>query len=158
MKTLKLFTILALGILAASCSKDLVISQPDQTSDEINILKSARPHLKIAVMSDIHYLDPSLMVNGAADGAAFQTYLQYDPKLIAFSAPIFKEAVSEIVEAKPDILLIPGDLTKDGEQVSHNAVAIFLKQISDQGIKVFVIPGNHDINNPEAVAYDGNNS
>jgi 3',5'-cyclic AMP phosphodiesterase CpdA len=158
MKTRNLFAILVLGILAASCSKDLVISQPDQSSDKVLSLKSAMPHMKIAVMSDIHYLDPSLMVNGAAAGTAFQTYLNYDPKLIAFSAPIFMEAVAEIVAAKPDILLIPGDLTKDGEQISHNAMAIFLKQISDQGIKVFVIPGNHDINNPEAVKYDGDNA
>ena len=34
----------------------------------------------------------------------------------------------------------------------------FLKQISDHGIKVFVIPGNLDINKPEAVAYNGNST
>lgn len=158
MKTLKVFVFLILAILAASCTKDLVIDQPDQLADQENALKSAMPHLKIAVMSDIHFLDPTLFTNDAGAGAAFQNYLNFDPKLIELSAPILMKAVAEIVAAKPDILLIPGDLTKDGEKASHETMAVLLKQIADQGIKVFVIPGNHDINNPEAKAYDGNNS
>jgi 3',5'-cyclic AMP phosphodiesterase CpdA len=158
MKTLKVFAFTILIILAASCTKDLVIDQPEQIAVQENILKSARPHMKIAVMSDIHFLDPTLLTNGAATGAAFQNYLNFDPKLIELGGPILMKAISDIVAAKPDILLIPGDLTKDGEKVSHETMATLLKQISDQGIKVFVIPGNHDINNPEAVAYDGNNS
>jgi len=158
MKTLKVFVFTILIILAASCTKDLVIDQPEQIADQENILKSAMPHMKIAVMSDIHFLDPTLLTNGAATGAAFQNYLNFDPKLIELGGPILMKALSEIVAAKPDIVLIPGDLTKDGEKVSHETMAILLKQISDQGIKVFVIPGNHDVNNPEAVAYDGNNS
>lgn len=158
MKTLKVFVFLILAILAASCTKDLVIYQPDQLTDQENALKSAMPHLKIAVMSDIHFLDPTLFTNDAGAGTAFQNYLNFDPKLIELSAPILMKAIAEIVAEKPDILLIPGDLTKDGEKVSHETMAVLLKQIADRGVKVFVIPGNHDINNPEAQAYDGNNS
>lgn len=157
MKTLKFFVFLILVILAASCTKDPMFNGPDQFKDQKSTFMCAMPHMKIAVMSDIHYLDATLLKNDAANGAAFQTYLNYDPKLIEFSGPILTKAISQIVAAKPDILLIPGDLTKDGEKVSHETVAKFLKQISNHGIKVFVIPGNHDINNPEAVAYDGNN-
>jgi 3',5'-cyclic AMP phosphodiesterase CpdA len=158
MKTLKFFVFLILVILTASCSKELVIDEPAQIENQESNLKCAMPFMKIAVMSDIHFLDQTLLKNNASEGAAFQTYLNYDQKLIEFSEPILKEAISEILAAKPDILLIPGDLTKDGEKVCHLAMAKFLKEISDQGIKVFVVPGNHDINNPEAVAYDGNNS
>jgi len=157
MKTLRVFVIPILVILAASCSKDRMFNEPDQTIDQKSTFMCALPHMTIAVMSDIHYLDATLLKNNAAVGAAFQTYLNYDPKLIEFSGPILQEAISQIVAAKPDILLIPGDLTKDGEKVSHEAMAKFLRHISNHGIKVFVIPGNHDINNPEAVAYDGNN-
>jgi len=158
MKKLKVFAFTVLILLGSSCKKDLVIEHPAQTNDQEISLKSAMLMMKIAVMSDIHFLDPSLLTNGAAQGTAFQTYLNYDPKLIEFSGPILKKAIAEIVASKPDILLIPGDLTKDGEKVSHKSVAKFLKQISGEGIKVFVIPGNHDVNNPEAVSYDGNNS
>jgi metallophosphoesterase superfamily enzyme len=150
MKTLKVFVLLILSILVTSCYKDLLEHLGNGGNGT-----STLPQMKIAVMSDIHYLDPSLMKNGAATGIAFQMYLNTDPKLIEFSDPILQEAISEIVAAKPDILLIPGDLTKDGEKVGHETMAKLLKQVSDHGIKVFVIPGNHDINNPEAVAYDG---
>jgi 3',5'-cyclic AMP phosphodiesterase CpdA len=37
-------------------------------------------------------------------------------------------------------------------------VAEILKQLSNQGIKVFVVPGNHDILNPDAKAYSGTGS
>ena len=157
MKTLKVFVFLILVILAASCTKDPMFNEPDHFKDQKSSFMCAMPHMKIAIMSDIHYLDATLLKNDAADGAAFQTYLNYDPKLIEFSGPILMKAISQIVAAKPDILLIPGDLTKDGEKVSHETVAKLLKAISNHGIKVFVVPGNHDINNPEAVAYDGNN-
>ncbi|HEY4936579.1 MAG TPA: metallophosphoesterase [Puia sp.] len=115
-------------------------------------------HLKIAVVSDIHYMDPSLLKNNASAGAAFNAYLDADPKLIEFSDPIFRKVVSQLKSERPDILLIPGDLTKDGERVSHQSVVQLIKQISDAHIKVFVVPGNHDINNPEAVTYDGDNA
>ncbi|MEI7522731.1 MAG: metallophosphoesterase [Mariniphaga sp.] len=158
MKTLRFFLFFFLALWITSCTKDFVNNQTEQSADATNGLKSASIGLKIAVMSDIHYLDPVLMKNGAASGLAFQNYLNSDPKLIEFSDPIFRKAVTEIIAEKPDILLIPGDITKDGEMVCHRTMAKLLKQVSDQGIKVFVIPGNHDINNPEAVAYNGNNS
>jgi 3',5'-cyclic AMP phosphodiesterase CpdA len=114
--------------------------------------------LKIAIVSDIHYMAASLLKNNAAAGTAFQAYLDQDPKLIEYSDPIFRQCISQIKSEKPDILLIPGDLTKDGEKVSHQAMVQFLKQISDAHIKIFVVPGNHDVNNPESAQYDGDNA
>jgi predicted phosphodiesterase len=141
----------------ASCTKDFHDDETPlvsvNTTDE---LKCKPQQLKIAVISDIHYLAPSLLKNGAAKGTAFQTYLNFDPKLLEFSDPIFRKVISQLKRERPDIVLIPGDLTKDGEKVSHEAVVRILHQLSDCGTKVYVTPGNHDINNPEAVAYNGN--
>lgn len=114
--------------------------------------------IKIAVLSDVHYMDPSLLKNGAENGDAFLRYLDADPKLVQYSDGIFKSAIAKVKAEKPDILLIAGDLTKDGERVSHLSVAGLLKQIGDLGTKVIVVPGNHDIQNPEARTYDGNNA
>ncbi len=111
--------------------------------------------LKIAVVSDIHYMDPTLLTNGAENGVAFQDYLNADPKLIQFSDAIARQMISELKAEKPDLLLIPGDLTKDGELVSHQSVVSLLEQLRSQGTKVLVVPGNHDINNPEAASYNG---
>ena len=113
---------------------------------------------KIAIISDIHYLDPSLLTNNATAGNAFQSYLQHDPKLIEYSYPIFRSVIDELKTEKPDILLIPGDLTKDGEKISHLTLVNILNELSYLHIRIFVVPGNHDINNPAARAYDGNNS
>jgi predicted MPP superfamily phosphohydrolase len=159
MKISYLFIILAVTFLLNSCMEDL-ITDPINLSSESNDndLKSKQLPIKIAIVSDIHYLDPSLMKNNAADGADFQSYLAADPKLIQFSDPIFRKVISDLQNEKPDILLIPGDLTKDGEKISHEAMAKILQNLSKKGIKVFVIPGNHDINNPESAKYDGSNA
>ena len=47
-------------------------------------------------------------------------------------------------------LLIPGDLTLDGELKGHKALAKRLERFEKEtGIRVAVIPGNHDINNTD---------
>jgi hypothetical protein len=114
--------------------------------------------LKIAIVSDIHYMSSSLLKNNAASGAAFQAYLDQDPKLIQYSDPIFRQCMKQVIAEKPDILLIPGDLTKDGEKVSHEDLLKLLKQFDQAHIKVFLVPGNHDVNNPESAQYDGDNA
>jgi hypothetical protein len=158
MKTLKFLLLFLMISLVSACTKDFLTDDTSQATDDgYNALKCNPLQLKIAVMSDIHYMAPSLLKNGAANGLAFQTYLNYDPKLLEYSDPILRKVISQLKRDKPDIVLIPGDLTKDGEKVSHEAVARMLQQLTDCGIKVFVIPGNHDINNPEARTYDGDN-
>lgn len=111
---------------------------------------------QIMVFSDPHYFAPSLLIN---DGPAFQRYIAQDRKMIAESRAIFLSTVSSIRQKHPDICLIPGDLTKDGELVSHKELNQILQDsLISAGVKVFVAPGNHDINNFEAVAYNGNNT
>ncbi|HEY1021302.1 MAG TPA: metallophosphoesterase [Flavisolibacter sp.] len=63
--------------------------------------------------------------------------------------------MADLQNERPDLLLVPGDITKDGEQVSHRAVATYLEQLRSQGTKVFVIPGNHDLNNAKAAQFNG---
>lgn len=114
-------------------------------------------HLRIAVVSDIHYMHPSLLGPGGATGAAFLNYLNQDPKLVEFSDPIWRQVMATLKEEKPDILLVPGDITKDGEKIGHQAMAGFFNQLRENGIQVYVVPGNHDINNAKAKKYIGDN-
>ncbi len=118
------------------------------------IVHSPLPAAKIASFSDPHYMDPSLLI---ADGVAFQTYLAYDRKLLKESAAILDSVIAGVTNADPDIVLIPGDLTKDGELASHQGMTNALERLRAAGAKVFVCPGNHDVNNPHALAYDGAN-
>ncbi|MFC1732010.1 metallophosphoesterase [candidate division KSB1 bacterium] len=108
---------------------------------------------KICVISDPHVFDTStLLIN---DGTAFQTWLSKDKKMIRESEPIIASVVDSIIAENPDIVLVPGDLTKDGELACHWLVSGYLQQLENAGIKVFVAPGNHDIMNPNAVAFNG---
>ncbi len=107
---------------------------------------------KIAVMSDLHYFHPDLLVS---EGLAFDAYLETDRKLIAESHALMTAAIDKIKQSDAGIVLVPGDLTKDGEQLSHEAVATFLSELEAEGKQVYVINGNHDINNPQSFSYDG---
>ena len=93
----------------------------------------------IMVISDIHVLDNSLWNQNTP------SIFYSDPKMVEHSAELFDEAVTRILEVCPDILLIPGDLTYNGELKSHEYVAKQLARIEDTGTQVFVIPGNHDV-------------
>ncbi|HVV70664.1 MAG TPA: metallophosphoesterase, partial [Verrucomicrobiae bacterium] len=64
-------------------------------------------------------------------------------------------ALEGIVQHHVQFLIVPGDLTKDGELADHLLIAQHLAKLERHGIQVFVVPGNHDINNPDAVAYRG---
>jgi predicted phosphodiesterase len=109
------------------------------------------PVVKMLVFSDPHYFDPSL----GTTGAAFEAYLQHDRKLIAESDAIMRAMVQAVLTENPQVVLVPGDLTKDGELLSHQSVAGYLAQMQTEGRKVFVVPGNHDIQNGSAVSYAG---
>ncbi len=154
MKKLFYLIITCLVFFSSSCMKEAPWTNATGKGEYIH----TSIQLKIAVVSDIHYMDASLLKHNAASGAAFQAYLAADPKLLEYSDPIFRQCISQIIAQQPDILLIPGDLTKDGEKVSHQAMVKLLKQFEKANIKVFVVPGNHDINNPEAAQYDGDNA
>lgn len=153
MKNLKLFFLSLMIIVSASCTKDALLDPSGMLTDDSNSLKSSQAKLKIAVISDLHYMSPLLLPENPETDQAFQWYLAQDPKLIAFSDPILRKAIAELKREKPDIVLIPGDLTKDGELLSHEGVIGLLQELLDLNVKVFVVPGNHDVNNPEALDF-----
>jgi hypothetical protein len=109
------------------------------------------PACSFAVISDTHYYDTSL----GDTGAAFQKYLDNDRKLLVESGDILDSAVANILDSGVQFVLVNGDMTKDGEKQCHEHVASVLKKLTDKGIKVYVVPGNHDVNNPLAESYNG---
>ena len=143
MKTLpRIIILIFAAILIYSCN--------DSNNNPINN-KTAEIDVKIAVFSDPHYFDPDL----GSPGEAFETARINSRKMIAESEEIINSAVDYILASDVQIVLIPGDLTKDGEKSSHEKFAEILKRLTNAGKKVFVIPGNHDISNPEANSYIG---
>lgn len=45
------------------------------------------------------------------------------------------------------MLLAAGDLTFNGEKLSHETVAGLFEEIEAAGVPVLTLPGNHDVNN-----------
>ena len=110
---------------------------------------------KIYVLSDIHVMAPSLL--DSQENTAWKADLAENKKMQELSVPVFDLLVERIKADKPELLLIPGDLTKDAEYESHQYVVDKLAEIEAAGIRVFVIPGNHDRFNQEgARKYEGN--
>ena len=140
----QLAAILTCGFILTACSVEDNASglSPEEPKSEYNIF----------VMSDIHVMAPELLVQ---KGTAFENYTKVDPKLLEESGEVLETVVDVVLEKKPDLVLIPGDLTKDGELVSHKLVVSILERIRTAGIPTIVIPGNHDIDNPEGVYYQG---
>ncbi|MCR4436004.1 MAG: metallophosphoesterase [Clostridiales bacterium] len=112
------------------------------------------PDTRFAVISDLHYYDNSL----GTSGPAFEACLNSDRKMLKDSADLLNFAIDHILKSGVKFVLIPGDLTKDGEMLCHQRTAAALSRLTRSGVKVYVVPGNHDINNPGAFKYEGDKS
>lgn len=133
---------LAIGFLS-SCSKveDSEESIPDDAPKNF------------IVLSDIHLMHPDLLVH---EGAAFDKYNWEECKLLRESPEIFAATLERVRKYNPDFLIVCGDMTKDGEIISHRYVAEKLEEFSKQtGAGILVVPGNHDLTNPHSFRYDG---
>ena len=97
----------------------------------------------IAVVSDPHVMASSLLEPGAETQSAWTTYYAGQRKMLQQSVALFTQFVND-VKSSADIVLVTGDLTKDGEEASHEFVRTQLATLTAAGKKVFVIPGNHD--------------
>ena len=103
--------------------------------------------LTFGVISDLHYYPESLM---GSDVQAFIDVSKLNASTSYLADALLDNALYEYEQqAKTrDIkyILIPGDLTKNGEYEGHRALSQKLKDFEDRtGIQVLVINGNHDI-------------
>lgn len=106
--------------------------------------------MNIYIASDLHYLSRKLYDGGAA----YESFCNNSGvSQIRYSADISDAFLSEVKVNKPDALILSGDLTTNGEKQSHLDLAEELGKLVDMGIKVYVVPGNHDINNAFARSF-----
>ncbi|AMC94145.1 hypothetical protein AOC36_09135 [Erysipelothrix larvae] len=116
-----------------------------------NPILSDADEVRIMIASDLHYLTPQLY---SQDNETFMKMIRYsDGKMVHYAEEIVDSFINEVIETNPEVLILSGDLTFNGERLSHEALAQKLKRVKDAGISVFVIPGNHDFSQYAAFDY-----
>ena len=105
----------------------------------------------VSIISDPHLLDESLI----ADTESLRKELKVERKLVVESESLFKKALSMVDDAQTQFLILSGDITKEGELISNKKASKLLKkwQEKDPKRKIFLIPGNHDMNSKRAYDY-----
>lgn len=108
--------------------------------------------LLLATLSDIHYYPASLSLYKSE---AFYTYLKGSNAICEDMEGITDAALTALANDAENkglqYVVICGDLTTNGEYAGHTELAEKLRKFEeDTGITVFVINGNHDINNSDA--------
>jgi UDP-2,3-diacylglucosamine pyrophosphatase LpxH len=110
--------------------------------------------VKIAVITDIHFLSKKL----ASTGTALTTFENTTGRNIDDLHSVLNTVINDLIKEEIDVLFITGDLSNHGELQSHIDFIEKLKHLKDSGIRIFVTPGNHDINIPDSKRYIGNES
>lgn len=94
------------------------------------------------IATDIHYF-PKSLTDYSSGYEEFAT--PGDGKQLYYIEEITDAFIDEIKNNKPDLLVLSGDLTNNGEKISHMELSAKLKEIEQIGTTVLVVPGNHDL-------------
>ncbi|MBP5304469.1 MAG: metallophosphoesterase [Lachnospiraceae bacterium] len=114
--------------------------------------ESAAPRFDAVVASDIHFISPTINDRGEM----FQRLLAgRDAKTTLYCEELTDSFLNEVIERKPEVLILTGDLAFNGAVQSHVDFAARLKRVEDAGITVLVLPGNHDVYCSNAAIFHG---
>ena len=147
--------VLVMIVGLTSCAKNLKVESEAVVESNREMITESKANLnpEIYIISDIHHLSKTLY----EDNETFQKFVNSgDGKLINYSSEIMEAFIAQIKSGPPEVLIVSGDLTTNGELQSHRELANWFADIESLGTKVLVIPGNHDINNPYALSFLNN--
>lgn len=145
----KLFcVILAVAVFAVSIPFTALAA----TTDDVNFI----------ILSDLHYFAEDSQGQTAEDKAEFNEMMLMNNATSGLAPEILDAALANVtamaLQGKIDFLLVPGDLTRNAEKAAHQELVQKFKAFElATGIPIYVINGNHDINNNRAAVYDGEN-
>lgn len=112
----------------------------------------AEENRRLLVATDLHFIAPDL-----TDHGSYFTVLteNSDGKLMRYSEEIVDAFLAEAIAQKPEAVLLTGDLTFNGALLSHTALAAKLREAEEAGLRIYVLTGNHDLDNPNAASFSG---
>ncbi len=140
--------ILFLAAFLAAVALLLLLTHGNRTQTQEDTI----PETKIIVASDLHYLTSELTDHGSYFN---QVINSADGKVTDYSEELLDAFVSQMLEEQPDVVILSGDLTFNGALLSHQKLTEKLTLLTDAGIQIAAIPGNHDLNNPMAASFHG---
>ncbi len=95
------------------------------------------------LVTDTHFFKNSL----GAYGKEYDEFMRFEQKCFAETEAINNSIFDYLAtQTKTDTILIPGDLSFNGEKESHLGIIKLLKKLQDNGKKVYVITAGHDFN------------
>lgn len=93
------------------------------------------------LLTDTHYFATAL----SAEGKAYEEYMTGELFFMRESSSIVKSVFNDIAnDNETNIVIIPGDLSKNGELASHKEFIAELYKLKACGKKLFVITAGHD--------------
>ena len=99
--------------------------------------------LTIVHATDMHFLSPAL----TDYGESFMEIIEgADGKVTHYTPQIMQAFVDEMLMLLPDAIILSGDLTLNGAKQSHTDLIKILQPLTEAGIQVLALPGNHDTN------------
>lgn len=102
---------------------------------------SDRTPLKLSILSDTHYYSPKV----GTSGSAYEAALLRSQKMLCGSRELIISAFDRIAaDDSSDILLISGDVTNDGEYVSHEEFRELCRSLQSRGKQIYLITSTHD--------------
>ena len=123
-------------------------------------IASTKETVNFGILSDTHYFAESAMGETAEDKQEFIDMMLLNNSTSGLAPALLDAALANLaLKAKNgeiEFVLMPGDLTRNAEYAGHVEQAEKLAKFeAETGIPVYVINGNHDINNKRSMYYDG---
>lgn len=108
--------------------------------------QTKRP-VTLIVANDLHFATETMMPKNTTVDRMMEVG---DGKQLDSLQIITQAFLREVIELKPNAVLLNGDISYNGEAENHKALVEELQVLKEAGIPVYVIPGNHDIDSPTA--------
>ncbi len=115
--------------------------------------------IKISVISDVHFKHASIEDGEKVADDETELYFRggITGQMDYESNAIFKSFMNKYLHSDADILLVTGDIT-NGNIVNHREIAEHFAEFEKNGKRVFVINGNHDIEDEDDDGYTSPNA
>ena len=144
-------------ILGASLRSPMSLDETVQDNEDDNSSSDQNTEKKtvsIAILSDTHYVSDAQRKGHEENINKTATT---EIRMLDEIDGIITVALDQVSQSDPDVMLVCGDLTSNGELSGAQALADKLNTFknNNEGTGIYVVNGNHDINNSYAADYTG---